>query len=90
MLLKAGADPNLKVFSEEFDRNSQLRPVLVEYLASNEHPSFEVVQLLLQYGAKVTYNLYYYNKEEKFFCLFITTKPYFKNYLLISILNCTR
>ncbi|XP_023011621.1 uncharacterized protein isoform X2 [Leptinotarsa decemlineata] len=53
MLLKAGADPNLKVYSDEFDRNSQLRPVLVEYLASNENPSIAVVHLLLQYGAKV-------------------------------------
>ncbi|KAG5900304.1 hypothetical protein JTB14_000830 [Gonioctena quinquepunctata] len=53
MLLKAGADPNLKVYSDEFDRNSQLRPVLVEYLASNENPSVAVVHLLIQYGAKV-------------------------------------
>lgn len=54
MLLEAGADPNLKVFSDEFERNSQLRPVLVEYLASNENPSLEVVQLLLRYGARVS------------------------------------
>lgn len=54
MLLKAGADPNLKVYSDECDRNSQLRPVLVEYLASNEHPSVAVVHLLLQYGARVS------------------------------------
>ncbi|CAG9831042.1 unnamed protein product [Diabrotica balteata] len=53
MLLEAGADPNLKVYSDEFDRNSQLRPVLVEYLASNERPSVEVVHLLLRYGARV-------------------------------------
>ncbi|KAJ8985221.1 hypothetical protein NQ317_018250 [Molorchus minor] len=52
MLLTAGADPNLKVFGDEMDRNSQLRPVLVEYLASNEHPSIAVVHLLLQYGAR--------------------------------------
>lgn len=54
MLLKAGADPNLKVYNDEFDRNSQLRPVLVEYLASNEHPSLSVVQLLLRHGARVS------------------------------------
>lgn len=54
MLLQARADPNLKVYNDEFDRNSQLRPVLVEYLASNEHPSLEVVQLLLRYGSKVS------------------------------------
>ncbi|XP_056643167.1 ankyrin-3-like isoform X1 [Diorhabda sublineata] len=53
MLLQSGADPNLKVYNDEFDRNSQLRPVLVEYLASNEHPSLDVVHLLLQYGARV-------------------------------------
>lgn len=54
MLLQAGADPNLKVYNDEFDRNSQLRPVLVEYLASNEHPSLSVVQLLIRYGARVS------------------------------------
>ncbi|XP_017783715.1 PREDICTED: putative ankyrin repeat protein RF_0381 isoform X2 [Nicrophorus vespilloides] len=53
MLLKVGADPNLKVFNDIYDRNSQLRPVLVEYLASNENPNSSVVTLLLQYGAKV-------------------------------------
>ncbi|XP_060534026.1 ankyrin-3-like isoform X2 [Cylas formicarius] len=53
MLLTAGADPNLKVFNDEFDRNSQLRPVLVEYIASNDSPSLAVVNLLIKYGAKV-------------------------------------
>lgn len=53
MLLKAGADPNLKVFNDVMDRNSQLRPVLVEYLASNTNPSYAVVNLLVKYGAKV-------------------------------------
>lgn len=54
MLLEAGADPNLKVYNDNFDRNSQLRPVLVEYLASNETPSLYIVHLLLQYGARVS------------------------------------
>lgn len=58
MLLQAGADPNLKVYSDEFDRNSQLRPVLVEYLASNEHPNLQIVQLLLRYGARVRQNIF--------------------------------
>ncbi|CAH0549492.1 unnamed protein product [Brassicogethes aeneus] len=53
MLLTAGADPNLKVFNDVMDRNSQLRPVLVEYLASNEQPSLAVVNLLIKYGARV-------------------------------------
>lgn len=53
MLLKAGADPNLKVYNDIFDHNSQLRPVLVEYLASNTNPSLAVVNLLLKYGARV-------------------------------------
>lgn len=54
MLLQKGADPNLKVYNDIYDRNSQLRPVLVEYLASNETPSLAVVNLLLRYGARVT------------------------------------
>jgi hypothetical protein len=53
MLLKAGADPNLKVYNDICDRNSQLRPVLVEYVASNTNPSLAVVNLLIRYGAKV-------------------------------------
>lgn len=53
MLLSEGADPNLKVYNDINDRNSQLRPVLVEYLASNENPSLAVVNLLLRHGAKV-------------------------------------
>ncbi|XP_045467088.1 poly [ADP-ribose] polymerase tankyrase-1-like [Harmonia axyridis] len=53
MLLKAGANPNLKVFNDINVRNSQLRPVLVEYLARNEEPDVRIVDLLLKYGAKV-------------------------------------
>lgn len=53
MLLKKGADPNLKVYNDINDRRSQLRPVLVEYLASNENPSMAVVNLLIKYGARV-------------------------------------
>lgn len=53
MLLSEGADPNLKVYNDINDRNSQLRPVLVEYLASNDNPSLAVVNLLLRHGAKV-------------------------------------
>lgn len=54
MLLAEGADPNLKVFNDVNDRRSQLRPVLVEYLASNETPSMAVVSLLIKYGARVS------------------------------------
>lgn len=53
MLLERGADPNQKVYSDSADRNSQLRPVLVEYLASNDKPSVHIVNLLLRYGARV-------------------------------------
>ncbi|XP_066144494.1 ankyrin repeat and protein kinase domain-containing protein 1-like isoform X2 [Euwallacea fornicatus] len=53
MLLKAGADPNLKVFTDEFDRSSQLRPVLVEYVASNECPNLAVISMLIRYGSRV-------------------------------------
>ncbi|XP_014216554.1 uncharacterized protein LOC106645248 isoform X3 [Copidosoma floridanum] len=50
MLLERGADPNICVNSEE---GLTLRPVLAEYVASNENPSVEVVSLLLKYGARV-------------------------------------
>ncbi|KAJ8917330.1 hypothetical protein NQ315_002352 [Exocentrus adspersus] len=69
MLLKAGADPNLKVYSDEMDRNSQLRPVLVEYLASNEHPSLAVVHLLLQYGARVVMKTQFRDPDGMLNCL---------------------
>lgn len=55
MLLTNGADPNLKVYNDFNDRNSQLRPVLVEYLASNAHPNLAVVNLLIRYGARVSF-----------------------------------
>lgn len=50
MLLVAGADPNLVIDSDE---GPPLRPVLSEYMASNEKPCPHVVSLLLRYGAKV-------------------------------------
>ncbi|KAI4500791.1 hypothetical protein M0802_004002 [Mischocyttarus mexicanus] len=50
MLLERGADPNLVIRSDE---GFSLRPVLAEYVASNENPSVEVVALLLKYGARV-------------------------------------
>ncbi|XP_034934097.1 ankyrin repeat and SOCS box protein 13-like isoform X2 [Chelonus insularis] len=50
MLLERGADPNLVIKSDE---GLSLRPVLAEYVASNENPSVEVVALLLKYGARV-------------------------------------
>ncbi|XP_015115205.1 uncharacterized protein LOC107039871 isoform X1 [Diachasma alloeum] len=50
MLLERGADPNLVIRSDE---GPALRPVLAEYVASNENPSVEVVSLLLKYGARV-------------------------------------
>lgn len=62
LLLETGADPNVKVYGEPPEpldadghvvRGPQLRPVLVEYLASNEQPSFAVIQLLLRHGARV-------------------------------------
>ncbi|CAG9820526.1 unnamed protein product [Phaedon cochleariae] len=69
MLLKAGADPNLKVYGDEFERNSQLRPVLVEYLASNEHPNVAVVHLLLQHGAKVVMKTQFRDPDGMLNCL---------------------
>ncbi|XP_058792565.1 ankyrin-3-like isoform X2 [Phymastichus coffea] len=50
MLLERGADPNLVIPSEV---GLTLRPVLAEYVASNQNPSVEVVALLLKYGARV-------------------------------------
>lgn len=54
MLLQAGANPNLKVFTDEFDHGSQLRPVLVEYIASNECPNLAVISMLIRHGARVS------------------------------------
>lgn len=50
MLLEQGADPNLVIRSDD---GPALRPVLAEYVASNENPSVDVVALLLKYGARV-------------------------------------
>lgn len=68
MLLERGADPNLKVYSDSADRNSQLRPVLVEYLASNDKPSVHIVNLLLRYGARVCACIYYQYHQVTFHC----------------------
>ncbi|KAF4532016.1 hypothetical protein B566_EDAN011863 [Ephemera danica] len=50
MLLHAGADPNIVV---DTDGGPPLRPVIAEYLASNEKPCAAVLGLLLRHGAKV-------------------------------------
>jgi len=50
LLLCAGADPNMVI---ESDEGPPLRPVLAEYIASNEEPCPAIVHLLLRFGAKV-------------------------------------
>lgn len=50
MLLSSGADPNLVI---ESDEGPPLRPVLAEYIASNEELCPAVVHLLLRWGARV-------------------------------------
>ncbi|XP_066991443.2 ankyrin repeat domain-containing protein 65 [Anabrus simplex] len=50
ILLTNGADPNLVIDSDE---GPPLRPVLAEYIASNEEPCPAIVHMLLRYGAKV-------------------------------------
>ena len=52
LLLVAGADPNMVI---ESDEGPPLRPVLAEYIASNEEPCPSIVHLLLRFGAKVTF-----------------------------------
>ncbi|KAF7271023.1 uncharacterized protein LOC143194346 isoform X2 [Rhynchophorus ferrugineus] len=69
MLLKAGADPNLKVFSDEFDPNSQLRPVLVEYIASNEHLNVAVINMLIKYGSRVVMKSQFRDPDGMLNCL---------------------
>ncbi|XP_065173145.1 ankyrin-3-like isoform X2 [Atheta coriaria] len=70
MLLEHGADPNKKVFNNDVtERNTQLRPVLVEYLASNENPSIEVVNILLQYGARVVIKTQFRDPDGLLNCL---------------------
>lgn len=51
LLGKGKADPNLIVDSG--DGGPNLRPVLAEYLASNENPCPIVLNLLMRYGARV-------------------------------------
>lgn len=51
LLLCAGADPNMVI---ESDEGPPLRPVLAEYIASNEEPCPAIVHLLLRFGAKVS------------------------------------
>lgn len=69
MLLKAGADPNLKVYSDEFDHNSQLRPVLVEYIASNEAPNLAVINMLIRYGSRVVMKTQFRDPDGMLNCL---------------------
>lgn len=72
LLLDTGADPNLKVYAddEEGDGNGgQLRPVLAEYLASNEKPTAAIVQLLLRYGARVVMKTQFRDPDGVLNCL---------------------
>lgn len=50
LLLERGANPNLVIVGED---NSPIKPALGEYLASNENPEVEVVNLFLKHGAEV-------------------------------------
>lgn len=50
LLLERGANPNLVIVGED---NSPIKPALGEYLASNEDPEVEVVNLFLKHGAEV-------------------------------------
>ncbi|XP_071529685.1 uncharacterized protein [Panulirus ornatus] len=50
LLLEKGANPNLVIVGED---NSPIKPALGEYLASNEDPDVEVVNLFLKHGAEV-------------------------------------
>nr|XP_045609997.1 poly [ADP-ribose] polymerase tankyrase-2-like isoform X3 [Procambarus clarkii] len=50
LLLEKGANPNLVIVGED---NTPIKPALGEYLASNEDPDVEVVNLFLRYGAEV-------------------------------------
>ncbi|XP_045131002.1 ankyrin repeat domain-containing protein 50-like isoform X1 [Portunus trituberculatus] len=50
LLLERGANPNIVIVGED---NSPIKPALGEYLASNEEPEVEVVNLFLKHGAEV-------------------------------------
>lgn len=50
LLLEKGANPNLVIVGED---NAPIKPALGEYLASNEDPEVEVVNLFLKHGAEV-------------------------------------
>ena len=51
LLLERGANPNIVIVGED---NSPIKPALGEYLASNEEPEVEVVNLFLKHGAEVS------------------------------------
>lgn len=52
VLLENGADVNRRILSED---GMALKPVLAEYLSSNEEIDPRVVRLLLQYGSRVVF-----------------------------------
>lgn len=82
MLLSYGANPNLRVLGE-LDNSTLLRPPLAELLASNEHITFDEVNLLLRYGARVVMKTQFRDPDGLLNCLANVSQP-----LLQKLIDC--
>lgn len=82
MLLSYGADPNLRVLGE-IDNSTLLRPPLAELLASNEVVTFDEVNLLLRYGARVVMKTQFRDPDGLLNCLANVSQP-----LLMKLIEC--
>jgi hypothetical protein len=60
ILLERGADPNRSIMSED---GMPLKPVLGEYLYSNEEVERKVVRLFLKYGSRVVFKSQFRDPE---------------------------
>lgn len=82
MLLSYGADPNQRVIGEH-DATTVLRPPLAELLASNENVSFEELNLLLRYGARVVMKTQFRDPDGLLNCLNNVSPP-----MLEKLIEC--
>lgn len=82
MLLSYGSDPNQRVIGEH-DSTTILRPPLAELLASNEHVTFDELQLLLKYGARVVMKTQFRDPDGLLNCLANVSAP-----MLDKLIEC--
>lgn len=82
MLLSYGSDPNQRVVGEH-DTTTILRPPLAELLASNENVTFEELNLLLRYGARVVMKTQFRDPDGLLNCLANVSPP-----MLDKLIEC--